>query len=75
MRRGCISLGEIQCNECQRTIPHSERFLAVEEDNGVEADSGKTVQYCMECSVNKGYAYYKETKDEKVLTIFPNPEY
>ena len=75
MRRGCISLGEIQCDGCQRMIPHSERFLAVEEEDGVEADKGKTVRYCMDCSVNKGYAYYKETKDENVLTIFPEPEY
>jgi len=77
MRRGCISLGDIQCDECQRPIPHSERYLALEEENGVEIESGKgkTMQYCMDCSVSKGYAYYKETKDEKVMTIFPQPEY
>ncbi|MFC1991889.1 hypothetical protein ACFLVC_04130 [Chloroflexota bacterium] len=75
MRRGCISLGEIHCDECQRIIPHSERYFAVEEENGIEAESGKTMRYCIECSLEKGYAYYKETKDEKVLTIFPQSEY
>ncbi|MBA7648663.1 hypothetical protein ES703_56451 [subsurface metagenome] len=75
MRRGCISLGEVQCDECHRTIPHSERYSAIEEEDGVEADTGKTACYCVECSLKKGYAYYKEEKDERVLTIFPKPEY
>ena len=75
MRRGCISLGEIQCYECHRIIPHSERYLAIEEEDGVEAESGKTAHYCVECSLKKGYAYYKEEKDERILTIFPKPEY
>ena len=76
MRRGCISLGEIQCDECHRIIQHSERYLAIEEEDGAEAEQGgKAAQYCVECAVNKGYAYYKEDKDEKILTFFPKPEY
>ena len=76
MRRGCISLGEIQCDMCNRIIPHSERYLAVEEKDGVEADEGgKTAHYCMECSLNKGYASYIEEKNERTLTVFPQSEY
>ncbi len=67
MRRGCISLGEIQCDECHRMIPHSERYLAIEEEDGVEAESGQTACYCVECSLDKGYAYYKEEKDDRIL--------
>ena len=36
MRRGCISLGEIQCAECHRVIPYPERYLAIDEKGGVE---------------------------------------
>ncbi len=75
MRRGCISLGEIRCDECGNVVAHSERYLAVEEEDGVEAESGKTALYCMECSLNKGYAYRKEEKNESILTIFPKTEY
>ena len=72
MRRGCISLGEINCDKCHRAIEHSERNLAIEEEKGVEAEIGQTARYCMECAVKKGYASYRQEKDEKILTIFPS---
>jgi len=75
MRRGCISLGEIQCDECHRIIPHSERFLAIEEEGGVEVEKGKTAHYCVECALQKGFAYYKEERGERILTFFPQPKY
>ena len=34
MRRGCISLGNVQCDECHRTIAYPERYLAVDEKDG-----------------------------------------
>ncbi|MBI2850708.1 MAG: hypothetical protein HYX80_06675 [Chloroflexi bacterium] len=71
MRRGCISLGDVRCDQCGRPVPHSERYLAVEEEGGVESDKGKTVRYCVECAVKKGYASYRQEKDEKILTVFP----
>ncbi|MFC2011924.1 hypothetical protein ACFLVU_02215 [Chloroflexota bacterium] len=75
MRRGCISLGEIQCDKCGRMVPHSERYLAVEEEKGVEVEEGgKTAHYCTECALEKGYAYNKEGKDEEILTFFTRPE-
>ncbi len=74
MRRGCISLGGTQCDECHRIIPHSERYLAIEEED-IEGEKGKTAHYCIECALEKGYAYYKEEKDERILTFFPQAEY
>ncbi len=72
MRRGCISLGDVQCNECHRIIEHSERYLAIDEENGVEVEKGQMVYYCVECALKKGYASYKdEGKDERILTFFP----
>ncbi len=72
MRQGCISLGKVQCDNCQRLIPHSERYLAVDEEDGVEVESGKTSYYCVDCCLEKGYAEYREEKGERVLTFFPS---
>lgn len=75
MRRGCISLGEIQCDMCGKLVPHAERFLAVEEEKGKEVEEGgKTAHYCMDCAVKKGYATYREDKNERILTVFPQSE-
>ena len=70
MRRGCISLGEVQCDECQRTIPSPERYLVVDEKDGIEGEEGYTRRYCVECSLKKKYAHYKTEKGDQVLTFF-----
>ena len=70
MRQGCISLGETECDKCHHIIPHSERYLAIDEEDGVEAEGGKTAHYCVECALQKGYARYNEEKSEKILTFF-----
>ncbi len=75
MRRGCISSGEVRCDACQCLIPYPERYLAVDEEDGVEVDKGKTVRYCIECALKKGYAHYKEEKGQRIVTFFPEPEY
>jgi len=70
MRRGCISLGEIKCDNCGKPIPYPDRYLAINETKGVEDEEGKTQRYCLECSLKKGYAHYKEEKGERILTFF-----
>ena len=65
MRQGCISLGEVQCDDCHRVIPHSERYLIIEETEEV------ILRLCVDCCLKKGYASYKEEKKgERVLTFF-----
>ncbi len=71
MRRGCISVGEVQCDGCHRIIPYPERYLAVDEKDGVEVEEGGTSRYCVDCCLAKGYAQYKIEKGERVLTFFP----
>ncbi len=73
MRRGCISLGNIKCDGCHRTIPFPERFLAVDEQEGVEAEKGRTMHYCVNCCLEKGYARHRVEKGEKILTFFEEP--
>lgn len=71
MRRGCISLGEVKCDNCQRTIATYGRYLVMEEDEeGNEADKGKTKNYCVACAQTKGYVVVKEEKGEKTLSFF-----
>ena len=66
MHRGCISLGDIQCDHCHRTIPYLERYLAVEE----EAE-GVIVRLCLDCALSEDYAHHKQEKGERVITFFP----
>jgi hypothetical protein len=63
MFRGCISLGNVRCDECQRIISHSGHYLIIEEE-------GSMKRLCQHCSLDKGYAHYKEEKGERVLTFF-----
>jgi hypothetical protein len=70
MRRGCISLGEIKCDGCGNLIPYPDRYLAINEKNGVEDEEGETKRYCVECCLKKDYAHYKEEKGERILTFF-----
>jgi len=65
MRCGCISLGDVQCDECHRIIPYPERYLLIDEVEGV------ILHLCVDCCLNKGYAHYTEEKGQRVLTLFP----
>jgi hypothetical protein len=64
MRCGCISLGDVNCDGCQRLIPYPERYLIIDEGEG-------KMHLCINCSLEKGYARYSEEKGQKVVTIFP----
>ncbi len=65
MRRGGISLGDVQCNECHRMIPYPERYLLIDEAEDT------VVRLCVDCCLSKGYARYTEEKGERILTFFP----
>jgi len=71
MRQGCISLGEIQCDGCHRIIPYLERYLIINEEDDTETENKKALRYCLNCCLEKGYAHYRDERDEKVLTFFP----
>ncbi len=71
MRRGCISLGNIWCDDCHRTLQYLERYLAVDEQDGVEVDEGDTSRYCVDCCLKKDYARYRLERGEQILTFFP----
>jgi hypothetical protein len=62
VRRGCISLGNIKCDRCHRTILYPERYLSLEE-------KGKSQTWCMECCQQKGLVK-KESSKEGAETNF-----
>jgi len=69
VRRGCISLGDIQCDDCHCIIQYPERYLIVEETEDI------ILRLCVDCCLNRGYAHYKVEKGERVLTFFSEPKY
>ncbi len=48
MRSGCISLGNIKCDKCNRNIPYPERYLSLEEAK----DNHQIL--CMDCCQGQG---------------------
>ncbi len=65
MNRGCVAVGEIKCDGCQRLIEQGQRYLLME-----EKEDEKT-RFCVECCLIKGYAAHVKEKGEQVLTFFP----
>jgi hypothetical protein len=58
MRRGCISLGNIKCDQCKRTILYPERYLFTDE----EKSKNKTL--CMDCCQKKGMVKPGSAKED-----------
>ena len=69
MRRGCISLGDIQCDDCHHIIPCPQRYLVVDKMEG------GVLRLCVDCCLNRGYAHYKVEKGERVLTFLLEAEH
>ena len=67
MRRGCITIGEMNCDICRRNIEHGKRYLLIA-DNEEKEDEKQHI--CVECCLDKGYASWIIEKGEKVLTFF-----
>jgi hypothetical protein len=68
VRRGCLSLGEVQCDECHRIIPYGGRYLII--SGGEETIS----RLCVDCCLRRNYAGYKVEKGQQVLTFFVEQE-
>ena len=64
MRRVCISLGQVECGDCNRIVRYSERYLVNDEAEG------NKLHLCLDCAVKKGHAHYKSEKGAAVLTFY-----
>jgi hypothetical protein len=76
MRRGCLSQGLATCDKCDKPIPYPKRYLVVDEDGkGKEVEQGgKSVRYCIDCALIKGYAHSRETKGQIIITFLPDSD-
>ncbi len=45
--------------------------MIIDEEESTELEGGEKKYYCMDCSLDKGYARYREEKGQRVLTFFP----
>ena len=66
MRRGCIAIGVLTCNMCNRSIEHGERYLLIEKDD----ENADKERICIDCCVNNKMAVNVIEKGEQVLTFF-----
>jgi len=58
VRYGCISLGNVNCDQCGRDIPYPERYLVVEEGKN------KSKHFCGDCALKRGYAKFEKGDKE-----------
>ena len=65
MNRGCISSGDIHCDNCQRLVRYLERYLVMEEEGG------KSLRLCRECATERGLAHFRQEKNKEHMTFFP----
>ncbi len=65
MRRGCIAIGQIQCDSCHRLIKYGERYLVLNDEKGEKQ------RLCIDCCLSRGYASYRTAKGEQTITFFP----
>ncbi len=66
MIRGCIVIGELECDGCHRTMEHGEQYLVLEEGKNL-------TRLCVQCAIKQDYARYVKEKSEKYLTFFQSP--
>ncbi|MFC2019431.1 hypothetical protein ACFLU4_05695 [Chloroflexota bacterium] len=70
MQRGCISLGDIQCDNCHQAIPYLGHYLATNEEEKGEEGNAPTLRYCLDCCLTEGIARYTEERRKQTLTFF-----
>jgi hypothetical protein len=58
VRRGCISLGNIKCDQCHRIIRYPERYLYLEESRE------KHQILCLKCCQEKGLVKAGSKKED-----------
>lgn len=63
MRRGCIAVGKVECDDCHRPIKHGERYLVI---NG---EKDRKQRLCVDCCRKLGYISYEAEKGKEIVTF------
>jgi hypothetical protein len=64
MNRGCISISQMNCDNCHRVIEDGKQYLLREDEQENKE------RLCVECCFEKGYASYITEKNEKIISFF-----
>jgi hypothetical protein len=65
MRRGCIAIGKVECDNCQRRLKYGERYLFLEVEGGTKQ------RLCIACCQKLGYVSPKTERGKATITFFP----
>jgi hypothetical protein len=65
MRRGCIAIGEVKCDDCKRPMRYGERYLLVDEEGE------KKQRLCLDCCHSHGHVSYGTEKGKQIATFLP----
>ena len=65
MRRGCIAIGKMKCDDCDRTISHGERYLII------DGERDERQRLCVGCCESHGYVSYGTDKGRQNVTFLP----
>jgi hypothetical protein len=65
VRRGCVSLGKVECDGCHRLIKYGERYLLI------DGEGGEKQRLCVDCCMSQGYISYRTEKGKQIITFFP----
>jgi hypothetical protein len=65
MRRGCIAIGKMNCDSCDRTINHGQRYLII------DGEGDEWQRLCLDCCESHGYVSYGTDKGRQIVTFLP----
>ncbi|MBE0431720.1 MAG: hypothetical protein IBX67_07825 [Dehalococcoidia bacterium] len=65
MRRGCIAIGKMECDECHRPMKSGERYLVL---NG---EGEERQRLCIDCCSSRGYVSHAGEKGKQTITFLP----
>jgi hypothetical protein len=63
MRRGCIAVGKVECDKCHRPIKYGERYLMIDEEEGVKQ------RLCIDCCRSLGYISHETDRGSDIITF------
>lgn len=65
MRRGCIAIGKMKCDNCHRIVDYGERYLIT------DGEGDERHRLCIDCCQNDGYVSYVTDKGKQIITFLP----
>ena len=63
MRRGCIAIGTMECDDCHRPLRYGERYLLI------DGEGEEKQRLCIDCCRRLGYVSYETEKANEITTF------